>query len=183
MKRHGVFYLFLTFILTAFLAIAPTGLHAQEIQSETPVAQEETEPQKKRDKMDDVPDEYIQEAVAYYEECESSHKINNYYNCECHSLAFLDERIKLGSSAPVSEIQQNINRQCRDAIGAAGPTYNECLRKANRFKAGTDPEKYCACVANTYVENVNRLAPGISSSSIVNFKTNAYITCNQKQRQ
>ena len=181
MKRHGVFHLFLILGFSAiFLAFPSIPALAQEALT---APQTSEAPAQNRDKMDDVPDEFIEEAIAYYEECESTHQLNNYYDCECLSLAYLDERVKLGPTISGSTIQFNIRKQCRDAIGSAGPTYSECLRKANRFQPGTDPEKYCECVANTYVKNMNRLAPGIGSTSIVNFKTNAYVTCNRQARQ
>ena len=129
------------------------------------------------DKMDNVPDEYIEEASAIYDECAGDHAIRQYYNCECRSLAYLDERIQQGPVAQPLLILQAIDEQCRDAVEAAGEVYLACLRKANRFEPGTDPEKYCECVANKYVEEINTFQPAINSQNIVRFQVRAYLGC------
>ncbi|MCB9982653.1 MAG: hypothetical protein H6861_03125 [Rhodospirillales bacterium] len=130
------------------------------------------------DSMDDVPDEFIMEADAYFYECQSNKSLSQYHNCECLSLAYLDKRIEFGRFATKSEIMMAINKECRDAVGAAGQVYNECLAKAGRFKPGTDPEKYCECVANSYAKTINMAAPVISSRSMVRYQTYAYTACN-----
>jgi len=134
-----------------------------------------------QDEMDEIPDEYIKEANAFYDECSAEHKLHSYYNCECLSLAYLDKRIELGPTETQSGILSKIQKQCRDAVGAAGPAYTACLRKANMFQPGTDPEKYCECVANTYVESLNQFAPQIRSRSIVRYQTYAYTVCNNPE--
>ncbi len=132
----------------------------------------------KQDKMDKVPDEYIEEANSFYDECAGNYFMGQYYNCECLSLAYLDERIDGGPTMEASRIKQNITNECRDAIGAAGPIYQKCLQRANRFNYGTDPEIYCECVANTYVKTISRDAPSINSKSMVSYQSYAYNVCN-----
>ncbi len=150
-----------------------TTAHAQNARQ----ALEAPAPQK--DEMDDVSDEYIEEANAFYDECAGDYQMGQYFNCECLSVAYLDARIEKGKMESSSSIKLAISRQCRDAIGAAGPVYQGCLRKANRFEPGTDPEKYCECVANTYVKNINRDAPAvIDSRSMVSYQVAAYTSCN-----
>ena len=129
------------------------------------------------DTLDDVPDEYIIEADQFYDSCQRNYSMKQYYNCECMSVAYLDERIAQGPLTPPSQIELSISSQCRDAVGAAGPTYNQCLSKANRFEPGTDPEKYCECVANSYVKLIDTYKPVIDSRSIVAFGVEAYSQC------
>lgn len=135
------------------------------------------------DDMDKIPDEYIEEAFEFQKQCSTDYSFNQYYNCECLSLAYLDERVKVGPTIPGSEIQLNIRDQCRDALNSAGQIYNGCIKKANRFAAGTDPETYCKCVTNTYIKNMNDFAPQINSNSIVQYQTQAYVYCRNKMKQ
>lgn len=134
-----------------------------------------------RDHMDDVPDAYIEEANAFYDECSASDLMSQYYNCECYSLAYLDKRIEMGPTVVRTSILSEIENECRDAVGAAGRAYMECLSKANMFKPGTDPEEYCECVANTYVDMMNTAAPRVSSRSIVRLQTYSYTACTNSQ--
>ena len=147
------------------------GVSAQD-SAQVPLA-----PVPQQDKMDEVPDEYIEEATAFYDECSNHYTMRQYYNCECLSLAYLDERIDKGPIESSSAIKQRLESECRDAIGAAGPIYQKCLRKANGFNPGTDPEKYCECVANTYVKTISEDKPFIDSRSMVSYQVQAYGAC------
>ncbi|MEM7650620.1 MAG: hypothetical protein AAF204_00870, partial [Pseudomonadota bacterium] len=140
-------------------------------------------PQVPADEVDELPDEYFEESSAFFDQCVADYNLSQYYNCECLSLALLDERIKQGPSVPTSTLRVNIQNQCRDSINAAGPLYQSCLAKANRFQPGTDPEKYCECVANSYVRTMDRLAPRISSQTMVALKSRAYVECNSTNRR
>jgi len=133
--------------------------------------------QRAPDSMDKVPDEYIEEAMAFYDVCAGDNVQNEYYNCECLSLAYLDERKKQGRLGTASSIRSAIINECRDAVGAAGSVYTNCLARANGFEPGTDPEKYCECVANTYVETLNKTTPRVNSTTIVSYQTMAYAAC------
>lgn len=132
------------------------------------------------DKMDEIPDEYIEEAHQAFNDCAQDYSMNQYFNCECISVNFLDERVRRGSSPTSSEIFLNVKDQCRDAIGSVGIVYNDCLKSAYRFQPGTDPEEFCECVANTYVKNVNDFAPPIDSNHIVQYQTMAYTSCRNR---
>ena len=130
-----------------------------------------------RDSLDEIPDEYLIEANDYYVECANNFTMQQYYNCECLSLAFLDKRIEVGPSVHASSLKFALRTECRDAINAAGPVYEDCLRAAYRFKRSVDPEKFCECVANTYVEAMNSAAPEINSRNIVSYQTFAHARC------
>lgn len=175
--RRSWFFVFIL-ALTVLIYSVGSGFSAQA-QEAAPDSQEEPAP---HDKMDDVPDEYVLEAGAVYDRCLIDPKINQYYNCECFSLAYLDRRIALGHSATPSGIMNDLQGVCRDAVGAAGSIYAKCLSKATFLRPGTDPEKYCECVANTYVQSMDATTPRVSSRSIVSLQTYAYTACNRSQK-
>lgn len=168
-RRH-----ILTILMMGFLTLGVSALgqnsYAQEASSTSAAAP---------DDMDKIPDEYIEEAHRYFNQCQSDYQMSQYLNCECSSVAFLDERIKRGPTMPYGEIILHISSQCRDAVGAAGQAYQTCIRKASRFKPGTDPEKFCECVANRYVKNINEFSTNIDSRTIVRYQGLAYIQCQE----
>ena len=146
-------------------------------------AQDVTAPPPAQDSMDKVPDEYVEEAGQFYDMCSADTVRSQYFNCECLSLAYLDRRIEVGPTESASSIELSINKKCRDAVGAAGPVYQACLRRAYRFEPGTDPEKFCECVANGYVETMNQVQPEIDSRRMVQYQTQAYATCRAEKRR
>ncbi len=127
--------------------------------------------------MAKVPDEYLAEATAYNDECEANYDMTQYYDCQCLSYEYLKERVKEGKYVDKSEITLAIARKCRDASLASGPVYVNCLKTANTMEPGTDPEKYCTCVANSYSKLMEREAPTISSRSMIRLKTQATVSC------
>ncbi len=129
------------------------------------------------DEMDEVPDEYLQEADAYFGKCSTDYVTKQYYNCACASSVLLRERILLGPTVPQTTIMGRVLGECFDAINTAGPIYDKCLRRVSHFKPGTDPEKYCECVANTYVEAMNLQKPSIKSETMVRYEVFANTRC------
>lgn len=127
--------------------------------------------------MDNVPDEYIEEAYNYFNKCTSDYVTEKYYNCACASSSLLRERIDLGPTVPQNAIMSRVLNECFDAINSAGPIYDKCLKRANSFKPGTDPEKYCECVANTYVKTMNLHKPSIKSETMVKYEVFANTRC------
>lgn len=129
------------------------------------------------DEYDKIPDEYIEEADNYFGICRQDYVTSQYLNCACMSTALLRERIERGPLIPQNRIVMDISDECFDAINTAGPTYEKCLRNAYTFKPGTDPEKYCECVANTYVKAMNLYKPTIRSSNMVKYEVFANSKC------
>ena len=126
-----------------------------------------------------LPDEFIDEATEAYDKCNADNVQSKYYNCECLSSTLLEERIKAGPDPTASALMMNLSlkNQCRDATGAAGDVYNKCLSMHGRMKPGTDPEKYCECVANEYAKAFDTLAPPINSTNMVNIQSMAMAGC------
>lgn len=158
--------------MSGLLVAGPqTPSYAQDLQNAQPSGQNAP------DKMDQLPDDYIEEVMKFYDTCTLDPVQSAYYNCECLTVAYLDERKKQGPLGTQSSIRTAIIDKCKDAVGAAGDVYDSCLSKSSRFEAGTDPEKYCECVANTYVETINNTGPRINSTTIVGYQTMAYSAC------
>ena len=166
---------YFSFVFTIFLALTFFGTMSAAF------AQDAVKTAPAQDKMDQVPDEYIEEAHQMFNDCAQDYSMNQYFNCECISVNFLDERVRQGPIPSSSVIFLNIKDQCRDAIGSAGVVYTDCLKSAYRFEPGTDPEKFCECVANSYVKSMNDFAPPIDSNHIVRYQTMAYASCRNRR--
>lgn len=126
---------------------------------------------------EDIPDEYIQETRKVYQECSGNHTRSMFFDCKCFSMKFLDERIYRGPVPSTQEIEFSLQKECRDATGAAGYEYNQCLRTAVSMEAGTDPEAMCACYANRFAKLIDFRAPVLQSRTIRPFKLQAKMEC------
>ena len=126
-----------------------------------------------------LPDEFIEEATQAFDKCIADNVQSKYFNCECLSSSLLEERIKAGPDATTSSLMLNLSlkKDCRDATGAAGDVYNNCLSMHGTMKPGTDPVKYCECVANEYAKAFDTLAPPINSTNMVNMQSMASRGC------
>lgn len=125
----------------------------------------------------DVPDEYLQEALEYSTFCEANDLMRQYYDCECLGMRFLDERTELGPTVARDTIRFSLSNECRDATEASGMAYTACMKTTSTMSPGTDPEKYCECVGNTYSKLIDQKRPAIDSRSIVHFSSQARIIC------
>lgn len=125
---------------------------------------------------ENVPDEYLAEADAFHAECATTAKMNHYYDCECLTVKYLDERIKRGKTAADSSIMQAIQEQCADATEAAGYLYNQCLGDP-MIPAEIPAEEFCTCYANTYATLYERYGAEPNSQTFVEVQTEAMVTC------
>lgn len=124
-----------------------------------------------------VPKAYMKESRLVYKNCKANSTKRLYYDCQCLAFEFLQERIEAGPDASMSSIEFSLQGKCRDATEAAGFEYSECLKGYNMFPPGTDPEKFCACYANAFVQNIDEAAPILQSSTITPLKVRARVTC------
>ncbi len=122
-------------------------------------------------------DEYLDEADEYFRECSNNYLMMQYYNCACLSAEYLNKRIEGGPTINTTQIRLNIQDKCHDSYVASGEVYRNCLQTNGQMAPGTDPEKLCECVANTYVRYMDTVKPNISSNTIVRFQAMAYTTC------
>lgn len=126
----------------------------QQIQ---PDAKTVPEPQTRKEnalpfkRWEDIPQEIIDEAQAFHDECAKSPRLPTHYNCQCWGQRFLEERIKLGPNADKSYIVRTINRECIDEIAATGYAYERCQKQGMAlYNGGMSPDEFCECIANNY---------------------------------
>jgi hypothetical protein len=131
----------------------------------------------KPDPYADLPEEYIEEAEKFYNECQTNDNMSRYYNCECLASKFLDKRIMAGPEVLNDIIVQSITHECADAAGAAGQEYQSCLENAPMMPANIPIEEYCTCYANTYAKLYEKYSLGPSSNTFIKLQTEAHISC------
>ncbi len=130
---------------------------------------------------EEIPDEYLDEADAFYGECQTTPKFANYYNCECLSTAYLDERIKAGPEADRSSILMYMDNKCHDATKLAGEHYSKCMqRPPGILNRNVDREIYCSCVSNTLAKFYESGQYGTGSASSVRLQSAAASKCNDR---
>ena len=166
-------FLALSFLVVFSCFSAPA--FAQPMQNQTPSAQE--------DPLDDIPEEFIAEAAAYYRECTTNTTLQNFYDCKCMASTYLDFRIELGPSAAKSNILTRLMSECRDYTQITGQEYSECLLKTHKLPVGTDPEAYCECYVNTYISMLERRNPVIRSANLAPLKTRSAVSCQSQNLQ
>ncbi len=180
-------YLYIFFTILAFCLIAFSGIQSAGAQSiakelledtprkETPPPQTQTPPAPKND-LDDVPDEYIEEAINYNKYCHST-SLSRHQNCECLAARYLDKRIEIGPEADRSSIMLAIEGKCPDATEAAGHHYNRCISNATIMPPKIPIEEFCECFANTYAKLFERYELKPNSRTFVSLQTQAMVTC------
>ncbi len=189
MRQYACLYTF--FMMSALCLIAFSGIQSAGAQSiakelledtprkETPPPQTQTPPAPKND-LDDVPDEYIEEAISYNEYCHST-SISRHQNCECLAARYLDKRIEMGPEVDESSIMLAIEGKCPDATEAAGHHYNQCIANGPIMPGEIPLEEFCECFANTYAKlfELYKLKP--NSRTFVHVQTQAMVTCRDPQ--
>ncbi len=125
-----------------------------------------------------IPDEYLEEADAFFAECGTSTRFKNYYDCECLTVKYLDERIKSGPNKPKSAILVNIGKECADATYAAGKSFNDCLNMGPLLPVqGGDALGFCECYANTYANLYESFRVSPNSKTFQALQTQAMTAC------
>lgn len=179
--NHSVFHhlLVLAFVL---LTVAPS-LAADSLPPAAAPALEDTlntsprQQQPEANPYANLPQEYIDEASAYYAECERTFTMRQYYNCKCWATAYLDKRIELGPDSHHDNIRMAIQHDCIDATAAAGYEYEQCLNNGTIMPQNIAPEEYCSCYANTYAKLFEMVRASPNSQVFMHLQTQAYIAC------
>ena len=167
-------------------ALAPGPAHAQQEQLQTPADLTAPIMPKADDKLlpslDDVPDEYIEEAYQFGERCKQDTQMRQYKDCECMAAKYLDRRIAGREKIDSASILMSLERDCVDATEAAGVHFDKCM--ANGVMTPTDIpiEDYCTCFANTYVELFEAIRPEPGSGAFIKLQTRASMTCREPGR-
>jgi hypothetical protein len=147
---------------------APTVARGQ-LQNDTVVPAEPTQ-------------EQIEEANGVYNNCQSGASERSYFDCQCVSLVFLQQRIqdkKIGGQPVAAPIIEDIARKsCPNTTGIAGMTYTRCLSWAPRMRP--DYENFCTCLANDYALRFSR-TPTTSIRRAEMLTTSSMNQCNGGQ--
>jgi hypothetical protein len=149
-----------------------------EVISELPLNQcPRTDETDMKDRMSEIPTEYLEEAEAFNTRCQTIHAYATHHDCDCLSTKYLDERIKQGKFVHASLLELEISKSCINKDTAAGYSYKTCMSQSVSFPLGQDPENYCECVANTYASLFAASGASYSSKSRTQFQVKAAIQC------
>lgn len=130
-----------------------------------------------RDDLKDIPDEYIEEALAFGDSCAVNRQMQLYFDCRCMAVKYLDRRIAAGPDAAPSSIQVGIGAECADGTGISGRMFESCRSNYASVPKGKDPEKFCACYGNTYAKLYENYGRPIRSRQHVSFMAQSRTAC------
>lgn len=111
---------------------------------------------------DDIPLEYLQEALGVETNCLEAPFSAAHYDCKCLARAFLDERIAQGPGPTTSALLMRVNKGCPNTPGRAGWIYDRCMDRVLLVPPDwPSDDAFCACYANAYARmyEVVHMAP------------------------
>lgn len=161
-------------ILSIFILCAS---FADVAKAQVASSQSSSEEQPPLDVLDYVPEAYIAEATAFDRECKTNVMMKQNYDCACLSLKFLERRMDLGPTASNATVRDSIQGECIDRTEMAGHEYVDCLRGNAFMEPGTDPEAYCECYVDTYINLIEQYKPTLRIGRLTPLKSRAHITC------
>ena len=173
MKRISSCFSLIATVFIAIMLIYGAPAHAQN--NKQPLVQP-APPVIKPNDLKSIPDKYFKEADEFLKYCEAQTNMTLFYNCDCLSYEFLETRIRNPQMSQTSIVME-IDRTCLDASGAAGYEYERCLADAPLLAGNITPEEYCTCFSNTFAQAFEYYMPAVSSKSIVELQTQAYLIC------
>ena len=128
----------------------------------------------------DTPREYLEEAEAFHGKCESDSRFYQFYDCQCLSVKYLDERIKSGPERAQNSIILALQRECKDGTYAAGVEYERCMKNGTLlFARGKTPDEYCACFGNEYAKLYEKYNVTPGTYGMVEVASQAHLNCQQ----
>ncbi len=138
-----------------------------------------TDPNSQPPAYTDLPEKFIKEAHAFYDQCANEGGLNTHYNCKCLATKYLDKRIELGPKEQESIILMNIVRSsdCADASVIAGFEYEGCKMRGALMPPNISVEDYCSCYASTYARLFEQSGVEPGTLNELNLKSQAYVTC------
>jgi len=126
----------------------------------------------------DVPYHYLEEADKFHDRCQGDERLQNYYDCECLSVKFLDKRIEEGPGRDPNALLLAIDGECKEATYLAGATYTGCLRNGvTVLPKGKEMEEFCGCFANEYASLFEKSKRSPSSRLFTELQAQARTNC------
>lgn len=172
--RYWFTFLYLTFCL---LSPSAASLAQESFDPADILAPREGNKPDLKYKDEDLPIEFIKEALNFGEECGDSRIMSMYFDCHCMATEFLDQRIKLGPETDKEVIAQNVGPQCADGAGIAGRLYETCKQDYVSVPVELDLEEFCSCYGNTYAKLYERLGITLNSTKHIRLMTQSKLAC------
>ncbi len=124
-------------------------------------------------------DSFIEEANQYQRQCDENPQYNLYYSCECLAERYLKIRLSMPNKQQTEIVYEvnNLGNECIDASGIAGMQYQQCAKSGPLLPGDMAADKYCQCYGNTYGKLIEQFRGRLSSKSMVELQTEAYVTC------
>lgn len=133
-----------------------------------------------REKMEEIPQAYLDEAQEFYDSCGSDLVYGTHYDCECLASKYLDERIEEGRFADSSLLKLNIAEQCPSEEKAAAFMYERCSKRGYMAPGRFEIEDYCSCLGNEYARLYSSFKLRFSPKLLINLQSRAMALCEKK---
>ncbi|GJL85972.1 MAG: hypothetical protein DHS20C02_17470 [Micavibrio sp.] len=131
--------------------------------------------------LSEIPDEYIEEAHKFYENCNATYQMSMNYDCECLSTRFLDNRVEREEEVSADEILMYISTECPNTAGAAAHIYNACLTQGPLLPPNQKVEDFCECTANTFAKIYKDAGISAGSQQYTSLRSSAMLMCTKNR--
>jgi len=133
--------------------------------------------EKKIKELSEIPDEYLEEAMSFNEQCKQSPHLSEYYDCDCLGAKYLNKRIEYEDEISAGSIKLSIEKQCKSSTNTAGMRFKQCMGDAPVLPEVSSLESYCECFANTFAKlyGISKGKPGPKLNIAIHER--AAITC------
>lgn len=137
---------------------------------------------------------FVDEAMYYGIACNNDESLNNYYDCQCLSVKFLDKRLEFGPEASRERVARSLQSECKQGTNVAGLRYSECMATANMVKESNseeadsfadnffeEHEKFCSCFGNEYGKMFENHRGEVTAKHHRNYRSAAILRCQNPQ--
>ncbi len=125
-----------------------------------------------------IPDEYYMEALTFRKYCQSKPDLYQYFDCDCLSRGFFDERVNAGPEKSRDSIMLTIDDgRCVDATEEGLNVFNRCLANNLMLPSNLDPEEYCGCSATIFTQLLEKAGVRVTPQLMLKAQTQAQVSC------
>ena len=130
---------------------------------------------------DEIPEILLMEMDTIVRNCRANYTYNNFHDCECLGVKFVDARLKSDPEVSKETIFTQIGNECPSEERIAGFVYNGCMAFMESVRPD-DFKEYCECTANAMALSYTR-RPILNVGYIDNLRRGAYYSCGIRARQ
>ena len=134
-------------VVLFFFVVAPL-CHAETIVPREIIPRGQIQKDHKKDLPPATP-EQVDEALDVSQVCRTYEHYENYYDCDCMGMKFLELRRKNGDGVERHVLENQVRKMCPNTAGAAGLIYQRCLAWAPK-EVGLNYESFCHCYGKEY---------------------------------